>query len=193
MRARSPIIAVGLTTMLFAGHARADDVTDQINEALKAYAKHDLATATAALDAAGNLIRQAKGDSWKAMLPEPLPGWTAANAESTVMGAALLGGATSVSRQYKKGGQSVEISFVADAPMVQGLASLMGSGIMSGGDNRLVVLDGRKFTYAKSDNSYTTMVGKVLVSVKGHGVEDTDLRAWLKQIHFADIEKASAG
>lgn len=193
MVSRSSIIVVGLTTMLFAGHSRADDVTDQINEAMKAYAKHDLATASAALDAAGNLIRQAKGDSWKAMLPEPLPGWTAADAESTVMGAAMLGGAISVSRQYKKGSQSVEVSFVADAPMMQGLASLMGSGLMNSGDNRLVVLDGRKFTYMKSDNSYTTMVGKVLVSVKGRSVEDTDLRAYLKQLHFAELEKAAAG
>lgn len=193
MISRSSIVVAGLAALLLTDPARADDVTDQINEALKAYAKHDLTTASAALDAAGNLIRQAKGDSWKAMLPEPLPGWTAADAESTVLGAAMLGGATNVLRIYKKDSQSVEISFMTDSPMMQGLGALMSSGLMTSDDNRLVVLDGRKTTYTKSDTSYTTMVGKVLVSVKGTGADDADLRAYIKQIHFAELEKASAG
>lgn len=192
MISASSVIVAGLAVILLVGPARADDVTDQINEALKAYAKHDLATASAALDAAGNLIRQARGDNWKAMLPDPLPGWTAADAESTVVGAAMLGGATNVVRTYQKGSQSVEVSFVTDSPMMQGLGSLMSSGLMTSGDNRLIVLDGRKVTYTKSDTSYTTMAGKVLVSVKGHGADDADLRAYIKQIHFAELEKASA-
>jgi hypothetical protein len=185
------ILAAGALIVLPAAVARADDISDQINEALKAYEKHDLATTAAALDAASNLLRQAKAESWKAMLPEPLAGWTAADAESTTVANAMFGGGTGVSRTYKKADQSIEITYIADSPMMQGLGSLMSSGLVTGNDMKLLIIDGRKVTYSKSDNSYTTMVGKVLVSIKGQGVDDASLRSYLKAIKFADLENAS--
>jgi hypothetical protein len=192
MPMRFSILMAGLLMALPMADVRADDISDQINEALKAYEKHDLATAAAALDAASNLLRQAKAETWKAMLPEPLPGWTGADVESATVRAAMLGGGTSVSRTYRKADQSIDIAFIADSPMMQGLGSLMSSGLVTGSDVKLLIIDGRKVTYTKSENSYTTMVGKVLVSVKGQGVDDAPLRAYLKAIKFADLEKASA-
>ena len=63
---RLAVLALGVA--LVPG-ARADDVTDQINEALKAYQNHDTQTAIAALDAAANLLRQARAESLKKLLP----------------------------------------------------------------------------------------------------------------------------
>jgi hypothetical protein len=192
MPRRLSILTAGLPMVLAMAGARADDISDQINEALKAYEKHDLATTAAALDAASNLLRQAKAETWKAMLPEPLAGWTAADAESTTVGAAMLGGGTSVSRTYRKADQSIDIAFIADSPMMQGLGSLISSGMVTGSDVKLLIIDGHKVTYAKSENSYTTVAGKVLVSVKGQGADDAALRAYLRAVKFADLEKASA-
>ncbi len=70
-------VAAALLVAVPAAAVRADDVKDQINEALKAYEKKDLATATAALEAALGLMRQAKAENWKTVMPEPLPGWKA--------------------------------------------------------------------------------------------------------------------
>ncbi len=58
-------IATLLLVLAMAPGTRADDVTDQINEALKAYQNHDTQTAIAALDAAANLLRQARADALK--------------------------------------------------------------------------------------------------------------------------------
>jgi hypothetical protein len=186
------ILAAGLSIALGTVEARADDITDQINEALKAYQNHDLATAAAALDAASNLLRQAKAETWKRMLPEPLPGWTAQDAESTSVATAMLGGGTSVSRTYRAAGQSVDISFIADSPIMAGIGTLLNSGLMTGGDAKLLIVDGRKVTFNKNDNSYVTVAGKVLVTVKGHGVDDATLRSYWKAIKFADLEKGSS-
>ena len=193
MKKYIPILTAAFLTALAPMQARADDVSDQIKEALKAYEKHDLSLTAAALDAASSLLRQQKGENLKGMLPEPMPGWTATDAESATVANAMLGGGTNVSRTYKKDNKSLEISFIADSPMMQGLGSLITSGLMTGGDSKLVVIDGRKVTFDKNENSYTTMVGKVLVSVKGRGLDDASLRAYLKAIKFSDIEKASAG
>jgi hypothetical protein len=170
---------------------RADDVTDQIDEALKAYAKKDLTTATAALEAASNLIRQMRAEAWTAVLPEALSGWKASDPENSILGQAMFGGGTSVSRKYSRGDDTVDVSLVTDSPMLQGLGALLGAGLLTGTDNKLVIIDGRKVTYTKSDNSYQTMVaGKVLVKVEGSkGVDDQTLRAYLKAIKFDSIEK----
>src|SRR5580700_1912290 len=120
MTRRLSMVTAGVLMALVTAEVRADDVSDQINEALKAYEKHDLATAAAALDAASNLVRQAKAEAWKGMLPEPLPGWTATDAESTTVGNAMFGGGSSVSRTYRRADQSLDIAFIADSPMMQG-------------------------------------------------------------------------
>ena len=64
MRFHSGIAAM-LIIIATASGARADDVTDQINEALKAYQNHDTQTAVAALDGAANLLRQARAEGLK--------------------------------------------------------------------------------------------------------------------------------
>ena len=173
--------------------ARADDVTDQLNEALRAYEKKDLATASAALDVAQTLIRQMSADVWKTMLPEPLAGWNADEAESTSVGAAMLGGGTSVSRNYRKDSDNVEITLVTDSPLLQGMGALFSGGMVTGSDMKLLVIDGRKTTFTKSENSYQTMVSnKALVKVTGSkGVDDATLRAYLTAIKFQQIEKAA--
>jgi hypothetical protein len=172
--------------------ARADDVTDQIDEALQAYRKKDMTTAAAALDAAATLIRQKRAEVWQTMLPEPLSGWTAEKAESASLAPALLGGGTSISRRYRNGGAQVTISLIADSPVVQGVAAFLSSGIAAlVGDNRLVVLDGRRLVYNKTDNSYQTLVGsRVLVKVEGNGeVDDATLRRYLGAINYAAVER----
>jgi hypothetical protein len=173
--------------------ARADDVTDQLNEALRAYEKKDLATASAALDVAQTLIRQMSADVWKTMLPEPLAGWNADEAESTSVGAAMLGGGTSVSRNYRRDSDNVEITLVTDSPLLQGMGALFSGGMVTGSDMKLLVIDGRKTTFTKSENSYQTMVSnKALVKVTGSkGVDDATLRAYLTAIKFQQIEKAA--
>jgi len=194
MRAHPAVFLIGAVLVGAAASAQADDVTDQINEALKAYEAKDLTTAAAALGAAAELIRQQSADAWKTVLPEPLPGWTAEEATSTSASAALLGGGTNVSRLYRKGGDSVTIELVTDSPVMQGLGRLMSSGLVTGSDVKLLIIGGRKVTYTKSDNSFSTMAAdKVLVQVKGSAsVDEKTLKDYLAALHWKEIEKSGA-
>src|SRR5476649_1837810 len=93
-------------TFLFAAAlvpARADDVTSQINEALTAYGRKDLPTAIAGLEAALNMMRQSRADSYGALLPAAPDGWKADAVETVSTGIAIGGGGTSASRKYHKG------------------------------------------------------------------------------------------
>ncbi len=192
MKLRFPVFAFALMTSFAPLAAHADDVTDQIQQAQKAYDKRDFIAAAAALDVASNLLRQASAEVWKVMLPNALPGWKADDAEATVVGGAILGGGTHVARTYRKGDKSVEVSLTADSPMLQGVGSLLNTGLFSEGDNKLVIIDGRKMNYSKSESSYTAMVGKAMVVVKGEGVDDATVQSYLKAVNFDEIEKRSA-
>ena len=184
-------LAAALLIGAWAHGAYADDVTDQINEALKAYQKQDTQTAITALDAAANLLRQMRGDAFKALLPAPPSGWTADPPEVATVGAALLGGGTTASRKYHSAGQQVEVQIMADSPMLQGMAALLNSPLAAAGGMKTVVIGGRRLSYSADDNSYMTLVAdKVIVKVEGDkSVPDTALKGFVGAIGFAAIEK----
>jgi hypothetical protein len=177
--------------------AHADDFTDQLDEAKKAYAKGDYATAGSALDSASGIIRERRVEMWKKTFPEPLSGWTATAPTGESMGAAMFGGATTVSRTYKKGEATIEIALMTDSPMMAMMTGMMSGmgGAMMGGDSgvKQLVIDGRKVIYDKNESSYmTSIANKVMVTVKGSDADDASLRDYLKAIKYAEIEKLTA-
>jgi hypothetical protein len=180
-----------LVAVAAASGARADDVTDQINEALKAYQNHDTQTAIAALDAASSLLRQSRAEGLKKLLPPVPPGWTADAAESTAVGAAMLGGGTTASRTYHNGSQRVEVQIMADSPMLQGMAALLGSPLAAMGGMKTVVVGGRRMSYTENENSYMTLVAdKVIVKLEGSKeTPEPTLKSFIGAIDFAAIEK----
>ena len=184
-------IAALLLSVAAVSGAHADDVTDQINEALKAYQSHDTQAAIAALDAASNLLRQSRADGLKRLLPPLPPGWTADAAEATAVSVAILGGGITASRAYHNGDQRVEVQIVADSPMLQTVAALIGSPLGSFGGMKTVVIGGRRMTYSDSDRSYMTLVAdKVIVRIEGNAdTPDPTLKSFIAIIDFAAIEK----
>lgn len=185
---RIAVLLFGIATI---SGAHADDVTDQINEALKAYQNHDTQTAIAALDAASNLMRQSRADGLKKLLPPPPPGWTADAAESTAVSVAMLGGGVTASRVYHNGVQRVEVQLVADSPMLQTVAALIASPLGAIGGMKTVVIGGRRMSYTENDHSYMTLVAdKVIVRVEGNSdTPDATLKSFIGVIDFAAIEK----
>jgi len=170
--------------------ARADDVMDQINEAIAAYQKHDLQTAVTALDAAADLLRQGRADQLKALLPAAPPGWTAKEVEPTAVGLAALGGGLSAGRTYTKDDQQVEVQITMDSPVMRGLASMLASPIATVGGMKTVVLGGRRFSYIPDETMYMALIGdRVVVKVSGDkGVPDDTLKLFLAGIDFPAVE-----
>jgi hypothetical protein len=180
-----------LAAVGFAGSARADDVSDQIQQALSAYQRHDRQGALSALDTAANLLRQQRADALKALLPLPPPGWSADTAETTAIAAAMFGGGASASRTYHKGDQQVDVQITADNPMLQGMAALVNSPLAAASGIKTVVIGGRPMAYTPSDNGYMSLVGdKVIVKVDGNKqTPEPELRSFLAAMDFDAIEK----
>jgi hypothetical protein len=165
------------------GHVIADDVTDQINEGLKAYEKKDFGTA----------VMEAEGLT--AFLPAPLSGWEANDADSSSAGSAMFGGGSNASRTYTKetgnGFAEIEISITSDSPMIQSMAMMFSNPMFMGGGNKILIIDGQKTMQNTDDNSLTAMVaGKVMVLVDGNEeVAPQDLKDYLKAVEISKLEE----
>src|SRR5580658_2010354 len=179
-----------LSLLLAASPAWADDVTDQIHEALGAYDHKDLPTAIAGLEAALNLMRQMRADAYGALLPDAPSGWTADKAETMSSGMGMAVGGTGATRKYHKGNDTVTVSILTDSPLLQVVSSLAGSGMVGIGGLQTRIVNGRRTIYMKDEGSYTTIVGdRVLVRVEGHGQPEDELKKFLTAVDFAAVEK----
>lgn len=186
---RTQLSAIMLIASL-AAPTLADDVTDQIDEAVKAYEKEDYNTAITALDAASTLMRQKKAETVTKLLPAPLDGWKADDVTSNVAGAGMFGGGISAERRYTSGKRTVTINITSDSPMLQAMSMMFSNPMFMGQDNKLVVIDGQKAIANNAENTLTAMVvNKVLVKIGGSGdVSQDDLKQWFKAIDFKAIE-----
>jgi hypothetical protein len=185
--ALAAVLAVGP-----AWRAAADQVTDALQQAQSAYSQKNLSAALTALGTAAALVRQMKAETWRAMLPDPPPGWTAEPAKVMTVGPVVFGGATSTERHYQRPGASVDVSLVADSPALQSLAGLLGAGMLLG-SAELLVIDGQRAAYNADDNTLQAIIAdKVLVKVQGStGVAKSTLEDFFKAVKLADIAKTA--
>ena len=169
---------------------RADDITDQINEALNAYGRKDMPTAIAGLEAALNMIWQNRADAYGALLPTPPSGWTADNVETVSAGIAMAGMGTSASRKYHRGSDTVTVSICRFALAT---GDVRHRGQRDRGDERHSHPDRQRPPHPGPDDGvYTTFVGdRVLVRVEGKGLPEDVLKQFLTVVDFAAVEKAS--
>jgi hypothetical protein len=170
---------------------RADDVTDSVDEALKAYHANDYAAAAQSLDAAAQLVRQKRGEVFKGMLPEAPSGWTAEEASSQSVGAAVFGGGVTAERHYTKGDASMTVKFITDSPMMQGVLMMMGNPMFANSDGgKLERIKGQKAIIKNKEGSGSVNVvvnGTLLVQIEGSQVSDADLRKFAEAIDYNKI------
>ena len=171
--------------------AQADDVTDQIQEALTAYEKKDLNTAAIALDAASKLIRQQQAEKIANLLPAPLDGWRVRDRGRRSGGGAIFGGGVQAKREYQRARERVTVTLASNSPMLQAMTMMMTNPAFQSGGMKLVIMGGRKVMQNERDNSLQTIVAnKMLVNVKGNrSAEPAAVKDYFKAIDFDALEK----
>jgi hypothetical protein len=192
-----------LALLLLLPRLQADDVTDWIDEARKAWleGKGDLAAQN--LDYAAQLIRQAKGEKLEAALPEPIAGWKKTDSGSSAAGAAMLGGATAASASFEKSEgevySSCDISITTDSPMLSALMMSFANPMLMGASGQKLIKVGSNkasMDYDAENRSGTINVvvaQKVLVSVNGSGLAEEELRAFAAAVKYDVIDKVLQG
>jgi hypothetical protein len=177
--------------LFLASALRADDVTESVEEALKAYKDKDYATAAQALDAAAQLVRQKRGELFKELLPNAPAGWEAEEATTSAAGAAMFGGGVTAERRYTKGDSDVTVKFITDSPIMQGVMMMMGNPMFANADGgKLERIKGQKAIFKNKDGSGSVNVvvgGALLVQIEASDTSDADLRKFAESIDYGKL------
>lgn len=183
--ARAALVAL----LLLPGIAHADDVSDAIAQATKAYAAKDFAGARAALGEAMQFLAQKAAAGMGAALPKPLPGWTAPEADTSDANMAMMGGGSQVARRYENGqGQHVEIRAIADSPMVAPMAMAMSNPAMAGSMGKLVRVGSLRAIQTREGDVQMLVDSRILLMITG----DAPVEAKLDYARAVDVAKLSA-
>ena len=185
---RRPILlALTAMTLLLPAAARADDIADAMNEAMRAYQAGKIGAARTALGEATQLLAQKAANGLGVAMPAPLSGWQAADVETNTAALGLLGGGSVSSRRYTNGqGQHVEIQITADSPIVSQLGMIMTNPMMAGAMGKLIRIGNQRAIQTSSNEIQMLVNNRVLVTISGDASDDAKL-TYAKAIDFAKL------
>jgi hypothetical protein len=172
-----------------------DNVLSTIREATRQYEAGDYTGAASNLDYAAQLVRQQKSERMKALLPEPLDGWEGREANAQALGAAILGGGVTVSRDYRRGSSNISVEIVSDSPVLQSVLMMVNNPMFAGaGGGKLETLKGQRAILKfdgdkKKGEMYVVVDSRFVVTIKGHHITQDDLLAYGEAIDYTSLEK----
>jgi len=188
------IVTTCVLSLCLAGNAFSaeDDVINSINEGMEFYQSGEYGEAASSLNYAAQLIQQKKGDALAGLLPEPLDGWTAGEAQSETAGAAMFGGGVTAEREYSKDGSLIAIKIIADSPMLQGVMMMFSNPMFATADGGKMERVGKqkaivKYTPAEKSGDLQMVVNnRFLVTVEGSDISRDEMLDYAKAI---DLKK----
>lgn len=166
----------------------ADDILDSIDAARKAYQSGDLNTAKQSLDTASQLIAQKNAESFAVLLPAPLSGWKAEKAQTSAVGAAILGGASAASRTYTNDkGDTVDISITGDSAVIMQFAPMLANPALAGAMGKLIRVGDQRAIQNQDGDVIMVVANRFMINVQG----SADAAAKLSYARAIDIAKLS--
>jgi hypothetical protein len=168
IRAASLLALMTLLTIGVAcGSARADDITDALDAARKSYQSGDLATAKQSADLASQLIGQKNAESFVTLLPKPLAGWTADEAQATAVGSTAFG-ASQARRSYaRSNGERVEVQITGDSAIVAQIAPILANPQFAAAMGKILQVANQRAVQNPQGDIHIVVANKFLVIVTG--------------------------
>lgn len=171
--------------------ARADDVTDSLNDALTQYNSGKYSEAINSINYAERLITQKKGEALTQVFPSAPGGWQAEDVKAE----AVFGGGVSAERRYSRDAATVTVSIVSDSPMLQATMMLFTNPMFVTGDGaKIETINGQKAIVKYSAESkggeiQVVISNRFLVTVNGTEVSKEELTGYVDSL---DVGKLAA-
>ena len=180
-----------LLAAVFAGGATfafADDITDAMDQARKAYQSGDYGTAKQSLDLASQLIGQKNAEGFAALLPAPLSGWKAEDAQTSAVGQVAFG-ASSASRRYENAkGENVEVQITGDSAMIMQFATLLSNPGIAGAMGKIVKVGDQRAIQTREGDVHVVVANKFLITVTG-SADAASRMAYAQAVNYGKLAK----
>lgn len=186
----APACALAIGLLAGAGlpsAARADDISDAIAEAQKAYAAGDFSGTKQSLDVAVQLLAQRNAEGLAKFLPPAPAGWTAGDTETDAAAAAMFGGGLIAKREYTRGNDHLTVQIITQSPIVGQMAGMFSNAQMLGAMGKVFRLQGRTAVVTR-DGAVQLLSGSTFITIEGKASEE-DKKAFLGAIDLAALEK----
>lgn len=180
-------ILLGLVAMSF-GPLRADDVLEALDSARKAYQAGNLADAKQSTDLASQLIGQKNAESFVALLPRPLPGWTADEAQASAVGSTAFGASNARRNYTSTKGDNVEVQITGDSAMIAQIAPIMANPQIAGAMGKIVQVGKQRGIQNPQGDIHVVVVNKFLVVVSGSAPATTKM-SYAQAIDFDQLSR----
>jgi hypothetical protein len=195
-RTRRLSLIVGLC---LAGSIQADEITDQLELAHKAYESGELRTAIETLNFTVAKIQEQMTANLVKLMPEPLAGWTADAPESQAGGMAAMITGTTLTRRYRReDGAEITLSLMADSPLMPMLTMAMSMPFVmqNNPDMKTYSFKGYRgmleHAADSADYEVTFMVGnRLVIQGKGSRLADSQpIEAYFERLDLEAIQTA---
>ena len=180
-------IALAIAATL-AGPVRADDILDALDQARKSYQAGDLANAKQSADLASQLIGQKNAESFVTLLPKPLPGWTADEAQTTAIGSTAFGASNARRNYTNANGDHVDVQITGDSAMIAQLAPIMANPQFAGAMGKIVRVGNQRAIQNPQGDIHVVVANKFLVVVSGSAPAAAKM-SYAQAIDFAKLSK----
>lgn len=179
----------------------ADEITDQINEGLKAYAEKDYKTAVEELKFVTAQLQKLDAAKNQKLLPAPLAGWTTEKVDNSgnQMAMSMLGGGSNMKARYTKKGEKeteqIDIEIAANSPILAMMTMMINNPAVLGADDsmspyRYKKIKGIKKVDKNSTEITLSVIGQIMIKITGTKLKD---QAVLEQyLDTIDIDKLKA-
>jgi hypothetical protein len=179
---------VAASLLLSPVQACADDITDAMEQARKAYTAGDMAGAKQSLDLASQLIGQKNAEGFGALLPAPLAGWKAEEVQTTAMGQVGFG-ASAASRVYTNAkDERVEVQITGDSAMIMQFATMLSNPGVAGMMGKIIKVGDQRAIQTREGDVHVVIANKFLVTVTGSADAASKL-AYGQAVNFAKLAK----
>lgn len=179
---RLTLAALAFTTLLAPLPAAADEITDALTAAIAAYEDGDIARAQGEIAFATQRLGALQAVGLGAYLPEAPQGWTREVETDASSMAAMFGGGTIARAEYRGPDGRVEITLMADSPMIMTMGAMFGNPTLMASMGQIERVNGQMFV--NDNGEITSLIGnRVLVQASARGAEDAAM-SLLGQMDF---------
>lgn len=182
------LVSVVLLAIAALPACAADDILDAIADAQKSYQSGDMAKAKQSLDLASQLIGQKNAERFAALLPAPLPGWTADKADTQALGALGLGASVANRTYHNAKGDRVEVQITGDSSLLMQFAGLLNNPTVAGAMGKIVKVGDQRALQTREGDVNMVVAGKFLVSVTGSADNDSKM-TYAQAVDVAKLSK----
>ena len=197
------LLSAGMLTLaiLINTSLLADEITDQINESLKAYKEKDYKVAIDELTFVTAQLQKLNAAENQKLLPKPLEGWTAGKADNSGQAAlSMLGGMTSMKARYlkkvsKRKTEQVDIEVMANSPLIAMMSMAINNPAMMASDAstepyRYKRIKGMKKVNGNNTEITLLIAGQILLKINGTQLKDSAvLEQYLDAIDISKLKE----